>query len=122
MPARDAGAGPNMVTSTQSKHGGARVRFPPPLVFLCLLGIGLALERWIWPLPLALAYWPRVLIGASAALGGLLMVLVANIWFRRTGQDPVPWRPSPELIVKGIYRFTRGEFADRARAKASPSD
>ena len=25
----------------------------------------------------------------------------------RTGQSPVPWKPTPELIFAGPYRFTR---------------
>lgn len=95
------------MTSAQSEHGGAKVRFPPPLVFLGLIGVGVALQRWIWPLTLPLALWPRVIAGGSVALGGVLMVLAARVWFKRTGQDPRPWRPSPELLVKGIYRYTR---------------
>lgn len=95
------------MTSTQSKYGGAKVHFPPPLVFLVLTGVGVAMQRWIWQLSLPLALWPRVIAGALVALGGLLMVNAARIWFKRTGQDPAPWRPSPELIVKGIYRYTR---------------
>ena len=27
--------------------------------------------------------------------------------FIRTGQSPIPWKPSPELILRGPYRFTR---------------
>jgi len=34
------------VTSAQSKYGGAKVRAPPPLVFLGLIGLGAALQRW----------------------------------------------------------------------------
>jgi protein-S-isoprenylcysteine O-methyltransferase Ste14 len=93
--------------TTHSKYGGAKVRFPPPLVFLCLIGVGIALQRWIWPLTLPLSPWLRVFTGVSAALGGLLIVISARVWFKRTGQDPAPWRPSPELLVKGIYRRTR---------------
>lgn len=93
--------------SAQSKHGGARVRFPPPLVFLGLMGLGAALEQWIWPLAVPLAFWPRMLIGAVVALGGAVMILTANVWFKRTGQHPAPWKPSPELVLKGIYRHTR---------------
>jgi len=27
--------------------------------------------------------------------------------FKSTGQDPAPWKPSPELVLSGSYRFTR---------------
>lgn len=32
---------------------------------------------------------------------------MAHKLFKRTGQNPVPWTPSPELILEGPYRFTR---------------
>jgi protein-S-isoprenylcysteine O-methyltransferase Ste14 len=40
-------------------------------------------------------------------LGGIW--LIADAWklFRRTGQDPAPWKPSPELVFSGSYRYTR---------------
>ena len=28
-------------------------------------------------------------------------------WFRKTGQDPKPWMPSPELILQGPYKYSR---------------
>ena len=31
----------------------------------------------------------------------------ARILFVRTGQNPIPWKPTPELIFKGPYRYTR---------------
>jgi protein-S-isoprenylcysteine O-methyltransferase Ste14 len=93
--------------SARSKQGGAKVGFPPPLVFLGLLGIGVALERWAVPLAPPLPFWPRLVAGVAVALSGLAMVLSARLSFLRTGQDPKPWRPSPELLVKGIYRYTR---------------
>jgi len=96
------------VTASQSKQGGARVRLPPPLVFLGLLVAGFSVDAAVFRrVSLALAGWPRMLAGAPLALAGLALVLAANQWFRRTGQDPAPWRPSPELIVRGIYRHTR---------------
>jgi protein-S-isoprenylcysteine O-methyltransferase Ste14 len=27
--------------------------------------------------------------------------------FRKSGQDPAPWQPTPELVFAGPYRFTR---------------
>jgi protein-S-isoprenylcysteine O-methyltransferase Ste14 len=95
------------VTEAQSKHGGARVRLPPPLVFSGLIGVGVVVQLWVWPLSLPLAFWPRVIGGGALALAGLLVGIPAIVWFRRTGQDPAPWKPSPELIVRGIYRYTR---------------
>ena len=96
-----------MNTGVQSKHGGAKVGFPPPFVFLGLIAGGVILQGWIWPIALPLGFWPRVVIGALGTLGGVAVVLAAFAWFRRTGQDPAPWKPSPELVVKGIYRYTR---------------
>ena len=93
--------------ATQSKYGGARVHFPPPVVFLALVGAGVAVEWWVWPFAGPLAFWPRITAGAIVTLAGLALVISARIWFTRTRQSPVPWKPSPELLVKGIYHHTR---------------
>lgn len=95
------------LSGVRSKHGGANVRFPPPLVFLGLMGGAEVAFRWGWPLAVPLAAWPRVIVGVSLGLAGISMVLAAHRWFRRTGQNPAPWRPSPELVLQGIYRYTR---------------
>ena len=31
----------------------------------------------------------------------------ARVHFARTGQSPIPWKPSPSLILRGPYRYTR---------------
>jgi len=95
------------MTSAQSQRGGARVGFPPPFVFLGLILVGLALQQGPWPLVLPVGSGPRWSAGAGTALAGVLLVLNARLWFFRTGQHPAPWRPSPELLVQGVYRFTR---------------
>jgi protein-S-isoprenylcysteine O-methyltransferase Ste14 len=86
---------------------GAHVRFPPPLVFLSGILLGVAFEYVVVPAPLPVGR-------ATSAIGGLLILLVgvgiivsARILFQRTGQSPIPWKPSPTLILKGPYRFTR---------------
>lgn len=94
-------------TSAQSKHGGAKVRAPPPFVYLGMIIGGALLQRSPWALWLPFAPWLRVVAGSVFALSGLVMVLSARAWFTRTGQDPAPWKPSPELLVQGIYRHTR---------------
>jgi protein-S-isoprenylcysteine O-methyltransferase Ste14 len=94
------------MANTQSKHGGARVGFPPPFVFLGLILSGVALQHGL-ALPLPVASPLRLVLGAALASSGLALVLSARLWFLRTGQHPAPWRPSPELLVSGIYRRTR---------------
>ena len=91
----------------QSPQGGANVRFPPPLVLLGLIGLGVLLQLWVRPIVLPFGGWPRIAGGTLLAISGFALVLAARLWFRRTGQDPRPWRPSPELLVRGIYRHTR---------------
>jgi protein-S-isoprenylcysteine O-methyltransferase Ste14 len=95
------------MSERQSKFGGARVHFPPPLVFLALVGAGVAVGRWMWPFAVPLAFWPRITVGIVVTLAGVALVISARIWFTRTGQSPIPWKPSPELLVKGIYHHTR---------------
>ncbi|HMI83288.1 MAG TPA: isoprenylcysteine carboxylmethyltransferase family protein [Polyangiaceae bacterium] len=89
------------------RRHGAKVRFPPPLVFVCLFGAGVALQRWATPFAVPLPPWPRILGGAVIALAGSMSVIAARVLFVRTGQNPAPWTPSPELLVKGIYIYTR---------------
>ncbi len=94
------------MTNTQPSERGADVRFPPPLVFLGFILLGLVLRYVIGAIPIAADGWLRV-IGIVVFLAGLILMLTAIIDFRRTGQDPAPWTPSPELLEQGPYKWTR---------------
>jgi protein-S-isoprenylcysteine O-methyltransferase Ste14 len=91
----------------QSRQDGARVRLPPPLVFLGFLLVGVFVHSVVLPLRFPL---PRSI---TLAAGGLLVVAAIALFatalrlFRATGQHPRPWLPTPSLIVEGPYRFTR---------------
>jgi protein-S-isoprenylcysteine O-methyltransferase Ste14 len=95
------------VTQTNSSERGAQVRFPPPLVFLGGILLGVAFQYVVAP---ARAPIDRA-IGATGGIlilvAGLGFVASARVLFKRTGQSPVPWKPTPELILKGPYRITR---------------
>ncbi len=91
------------MNEVQSREGGARVRVPPPLYFVGTLLIGAALPG----LRLATGGSPRAIIGLLLIAAALLLGGAAVVCFRRTGQDPAPWKPSPELVVRGPFRFTR---------------
>jgi protein-S-isoprenylcysteine O-methyltransferase Ste14 len=89
------------------ERDGAAVRFPPPLVYLIAVFVGVLLHAFVLPLPLELPGSARVTVALAAALLGLAIGGTAFGLFRRTGQDPTPWKSTPEIISTGIYRFTR---------------
>jgi protein-S-isoprenylcysteine O-methyltransferase Ste14 len=95
-----------MTTPSSSTEQGARVRFPPPLVFLVALLAGVAVS-YVRGAPVPLDRTIRVVVGALFVVFGVALILGARRHFLRTGQHPAPWRPSPELIFEGPYRFTR---------------
>ena len=88
------------------KNDAAAVRFPPPLVYLIAVFAGVLLHLLL-PLPLALPRTARVALAVLSALAGTVLIRSAIGHFRRTGQDPMPWKSTPEIISSGIYRFTR---------------
>ena len=95
------------MTEENEEESGAAVRFPPPFVPLIALGAALAIEALVGPFlgePTGLARW---VAGGLLLLIGIGCIMGAGGLFRKTGQDPKPWKPSPELIAEGIYRWTR---------------
>jgi protein-S-isoprenylcysteine O-methyltransferase Ste14 len=92
---------------TLPNERGAKVRFPPPLVFLGAIVLGVIVQRTAVPLSLLFARGLRVATGVLILACGVSLVVSARILFTRTGQSPIPWKPTPELILQGPYRFTR---------------
>jgi len=90
-----------------SERDGAAVRFPPPLVYLIAVFVGILLHAFVLPLPLELPGSARIMVALGAAVLGLAIGGSAFGLFRRTGQDPAPWKSTPEIVSTGIYRFTR---------------
>ena len=76
-------------------------------MYLIAVVAGGLLHHFIFPLPLVLPLTMRVGVAVLAALTGLGILRSAFGLFRRTGQDPKPWKSTPEIISTGIYRFTR---------------
>src|SRR5688572_5606805 len=95
-----------MTATPQTSERGARVRFPPPLAFLLALVVGVGLS-YVRALDLSIDRMVRIGAGAFVILLGVALLASARTHFVRTGQHPAPWKPSPELILRGPYRFTR---------------
>jgi len=85
----------------------AAVRFPPPLVYLAAVIAGALLHAYVLPLPCDFALGARIAVATTIAALGVAIMIGAMAPFRRTGQDPKPWKTTPEIISTGIYRFTR---------------
>ncbi len=87
----------------------AAVKFPPPILPILTIIAGYLLGRFLpllpsMNLPAPARYWIGGLV-CVAAVGGL--VVWPALQFKKTGQDPKPWTPTPEMIVAGAYKFTR---------------
>ena len=94
------------MTDAAAGERGANVHFPPPLVFVAFTLLGVLLRYVAGPIPLPAALWAR-LLGVGVLVAGGAIVLSARTHFVRTHQHPAPWKPTPELILGGPYRFTR---------------
>lgn len=95
-----------MQMTASNRERGARVRFPPPLVFLGCTLLAL-LAHLVMPLRVPAHGVLAIIAGTALAIAGAATMASAWILFLRTGQNPAPWTPSPELIARGVYRFTR---------------
>jgi protein-S-isoprenylcysteine O-methyltransferase Ste14 len=85
----------------------AKVRIIPPLVPLVTILLGVALHRQ-WPIPLHMPAPARYWLGGTVVLLAVLgLGLRSVILFRRSGQSELPWKPTPEIVDEGPYRFTR---------------
>jgi protein-S-isoprenylcysteine O-methyltransferase Ste14 len=94
-------------TTQGDAKDGAAVRFPPPLVYLITLAVGVALHGLVWPLRLPIVGVMRYGIAAALIALGVALMGSAMRLFSRSGQNPAPWESTPEIIATGVYRFTR---------------
>ena len=86
---------------------GAAVRIPPPLVYLAGVIVGILVDVFAAPLRIGLPAEWRIALTVAAGVPAVVLLGGAIGLFRRTGQDPKPWEPTPEIISTGVYRFTR---------------
>ncbi|HEY2744073.1 MAG TPA: hypothetical protein VGL86_05605, partial [Polyangia bacterium] len=96
-----------MTSALESKQGGARVRIPPPLVLVAFLLAGFVLRRVVTPPPLPFSRTVQIVVGAVVFVAAFALGWSARSLFAASGQDLRPWTPSPSLLVRGPYRFTR---------------
>jgi protein-S-isoprenylcysteine O-methyltransferase Ste14 len=95
--------------SDDPSRDAAAVRIFPPAVPLLTILVGVALNR-LWPLdlgwllPAPRRYW----LGGAIVVGAILgLGLSSVVLFRRSGQSENPWKPTPSIVERGAFRFTR---------------
>jgi protein-S-isoprenylcysteine O-methyltransferase Ste14 len=94
------------MTQNSPNERGADVHFPPPLVFVGFALLGAILHHGVGPIPVSPGLWTGI-AGIVLLIASFALVVTAVVEFQRTGQDPKPWLPTPELVIRGPYRFTR---------------
>jgi protein-S-isoprenylcysteine O-methyltransferase Ste14 len=91
----------------ETTSDGANVRFPPPLVYVAGLALGVMGPR-LWKLPLlGLAPVVRNTAGTTFALAGLIISFAGVGLFVRQRTAIIPYKPASRLVTSGIYRWTR---------------
>ncbi len=93
---------------TNNDEDGAAVGFPPPIIPVLAILIGVALGAFLpvsgFVLPTPQRYWMGGMIAAGSLVGlGLWPIFL----FRDSGQNVTPRSTTPEIVVLGPYRFTR---------------
>jgi protein-S-isoprenylcysteine O-methyltransferase Ste14 len=88
-------------------ENSAKVSFPPPLVFVGFVLIGLIVDRTAGLSGFGAPSSLRLLLAAAAAGPGLALILLAIFGFRAAGTPPEPWREVTAFVSTGVYRFTR---------------
>src|ERR1044071_201292 len=85
----------------------AGVRFPPPLVYLGALLLGLAAERFVTLRSFGIDWLLLVATGAGLVVAGAGVMLAAAGLFQRLGTNVPPSQPTTFIVTTGPYRWTR---------------
>jgi protein-S-isoprenylcysteine O-methyltransferase Ste14 len=82
-----------------------RIVLPPPLIFLCALGLGL-LPHWLKPAELLPPHLARTL-GLALCLASGVLAAWGAATMHRAGTNVLPHRPATALVTGGPFRFSR---------------
>ena len=85
----------------------AGVRFPPPLIYLGALLLGLLAERFVILRSFGIDWRLLATTGVLLFVAGVAMMLAAAGLFRRLGTNAPPTQPTTLIVTTGPYRWTR---------------
>jgi protein-S-isoprenylcysteine O-methyltransferase Ste14 len=90
------------------KRDHAGIYFPPPLLYAIPFAAGMLLHRAVGgdSFPDSVRLAARI-AGFAILVAGILLALIAEIFFARAGTSAIPIRPTKTIVTRGPYRFTR---------------
>lgn len=94
-------------TDLSSHPDNAGVIAPPPLIFVGVVAIALAIDWLIGGPRLGISFGTRMLIATILLIPGGALLFAAGARFSAAKTNIPPWKPSIALVTSGIYRYTR---------------
>lgn len=85
----------------------ANVRFPPPLIYLLLLVLGIWTGRKLNLPGIGLDESAVTVIGALLAVIGIIVNFAGAGLFHKLRTAIIPFKPATKLVTSGIYGWTR---------------
>lgn len=88
-------------------NDGANVRFPPPLIYVAGLLLGIAVDRLLKLPSLGLPIGVRSVAGSVLDVVGFLVMFAGAGLFLRRRTAILPFKPASSLVTSGILGWTR---------------
>lgn len=95
-----------MKKASHSDEPRPNVRFPPPLVFIGFILLGLLGDKLL-ALPDIPISRDMTWLGFGFMAVGIALIILSLGLFRISGENPEPWTPSRTIIARGPYRHSR---------------
>lgn len=86
---------------------GANVRFPPPLIYVAGLALGVGASRFLNLPSLGLQLEMRSVAGIALDVIGFLVMFAGAGLFLRRRTAIIPFKPASALVTSGILSWTR---------------
>lgn len=86
---------------------GANVRFPPPLIYVAGLALGIIAERFLHLPSLGLPLATRSIGGIGLDVVGFLVMFAGAGLFLQRRTAILPFKPASSLVTTGILAWTR---------------